>query len=730
MLDTSVTENGSEYYRRQLEAISNNATLALFIMDEKQRCVFMNPAAEELTGYKMDEVREKPLHDYVHNKRPDGTHYPLEECPIDRVFPQNFKEQGEEIFVHKDGSFYPVAFTASPIREGDKTVGTIIEVRGVAEEREAQQKLNELLEAERAAREESEVILRIGQIISAELDLHKIVQAVTDASTEITGAQFGAFFYNVLNNKGESYMLYTLSGVPYEAFSNFPMPRATEVFSPTFRGEGTLRSDNIKADPRFGKNDPYYGMPEGHLPVVSYLAVSVISRSGEVMGGLFFGHSDAAVFTERDERIIEAMAAQAAVAMDNARLFEEAKKERERAEAVAKENEHLLKEAQEAGRLKDDFLAIVSHELRTPLNAILGWSSMMLSQSLDEASTKRAIETISRNARSQAQIIEDILDISRIITGKLRLDVQLIQPSKVVEAAIDTLLHAAEAKNVRLQMLLDPQAGPISGDPDRLQQIIWNLVSNAVKFTPKGGRVQVRLERVNSHIEIAVSDTGQGIEPEFLTQVFDRFRQADSSTARNHGGLGLGLAIVKQLVEMHGGDIKAESPGAGKGSTFTVSLPVAVVHNSQTTRQTERIHPKSSSGRIAFDCPPKLNGLRVMVVDDEKDSRDLLEDVLSLCEAEILAVGSAAEALEKIPEFNPEILISDIGMPEQDGYELIKEIRKREKAAGLKRVPAIALTAYARVEDRMKALSSGFQMHVPKPVEPAELAAVVSSLIE
>ena len=325
MLDTSIVENGSEYYRRQLEAVSNNATLALFIMDEEQKCVFMNPAAEELTGFKMDEVREKPLHDYVHNKKPDGSHYPLEECPIDRVFPQNFQEQGEEFFVHKDGSFYPVAFTASPIREGEKTIGTIIEVRGIAEERATQLKHEQLLEAERAAREESEVIRRIGQIISAELDLHKIVQAVTDASTEITGAQFGAFFYNVLNQKGESYMLYTLSGVPYEAFSNFPMPRATQLFGPTFRGEGTLRSDNIKADPRFGKNRPYHGMPEGHLPVTSYLAVSVISRSGEVMGGLFFGHSEAAVFTERDERIIEAMAAQAAVAMDNARLFEEAK---------------------------------------------------------------------------------------------------------------------------------------------------------------------------------------------------------------------------------------------------------------------------------------------------------------------------------------------------------------------------------------------------------------------
>ena len=525
-------------------------------------------------------------------------------------------------------------------------------------------------------------------------------------------------------------MLYTLSGVPYEAFSSFPMPRATHLFGPTFRGEGTVRSDNIKKDSRFGKNKPYYGMPEGHLPVVSYLAVSVVSRSGEVLGGLFFGHSETGVFSERDERIVEAMAAQAAVAMDNARLYEEAKRERERAEIAAKENKRLFKEAREAGRLKDDFLAVVSHELRTPLNAILGWSSMLLSKSLDEAGEMRAIETINRNARSQAQIIEDILDISRIVTGKLRLNVQIVQPGKIIEAAIDSVLHAAEAKKIRLQMLLDPHAGPVSGDPDRLQQIIWNLVSNAVKFTPKGGRVQVRLESVNSHIEIAVSDTGQGIAPEFLTQVFDRFRQADSSSSRNHGGLGLGLAIVKQLVEMHGGSIKAESPGVGQGATFTVSIPVAVVHNAKLEDQTERIHPRSSSGRIAFDCPPDLNGLRVFVVDDEKDSRELLEDLLSLCQAEVLTVASAEEALEKLPDFKPDILISDIGMPEQDGYQLIEKIRAWEKAEGLKRIPAIALTAYARVEDRMRALSSGFQTHVPKPVEPAELAAVIASLVD
>jgi CheY-like chemotaxis protein len=263
-----------------------------------------------------------------------------------------------------------------------------------------------------------------------------------------------------------------------------------------------------------------------------------------------------------------------------------------------------------------------------------------------------------------------------------------------------------------------------------LQQIIWNLVSNALKFTPKGGRVQVRLERVNSHVEIAVSDTGQGIAPEFLPQVFDRFRQADSSTSRAHGGLGLGLAIVRQLVEIHGGSVTATSPGVGQGATFTVSLPLAIVHKQSVVAEADRVHPRAENEKPSFECPPQLSGLRVLVVDDEKDSRELLKDFLTGCEAEIFTAASAAEALQALEEFDPHILVSDIGMPEQDGFDLIKQVRMREKAGGLKRIPAVALTAYARVEDRMKAFSAGFQMHIPKPVEPAELAAVIASLAE
>ena len=584
------------------------------------------------------------------------------------------------------------------------------------------QDMTERKQTEEALREQTEalaIINELGRTISAELDLHRMVQAVTDAATELTGARFGSFFYNVLNEEGASYMLYTLSGVPREAFAHFPMPRATDLFGPTFRGEGTVLIDDVKQDPRYGKNSPYYGMPEGHLPVVSYLAVPVALRSGEVLGGLFFGAPEVGVFNERHARIVEGLAAQSAIAMDNARLYESA--QRARVEA-----ERLYREAQESSRLKDEFLATVSHELRTPLTAILGWAHMLRTGQFDTAAAQRAFETVERNARAQAQLIDDLLDVSRIVTGKLRIDVRPVDPNNFIEAAIEAVRPAAEAKGVRLQKVLDTGAVSVSGDPVRLQQVIWNLLSNAIKFTPRGGRVQVRLERVNSHVEVAVSDTGAGISADFLPHVFDRFRQADQKTTRQHGGMGLGLAIVRHLVELHGGTVRAESPGEGHGSTFTVLLPVAAVYHVE--EEGERVHPAARNTLPAFELFDRLDGMKILVVDDEPDTREMLKAGLGQCGAEVTAVGSAAEALESIEKSAPDLLISDIGMPDEDGYELMRRIRQLPAETG-GRVPAIALTAYARVEDRMHALRAGYQMHVPKPVELAELAAVAASLV-
>jgi PAS domain S-box-containing protein len=405
----------------------------------------------------------------------------------------------------------------------------------------------------------------------------------------------------------------------------------------------------------------------------------------------------------------------------------ERKQAEEKLLQAAAEKERLYREAQESSRLKDEFLATVSHELRTPLTAILGWAHMLRLGQFDGDSALKAFETIERNARAQSQLIDDLLDVSGIITGKLRIDVRQVDPNSFVEAAIEAVRPAAEAKGVRVQKIMDTGIVSVSGDPVRLQQVVWNLLSNAIKFTTRGGKVQVMLERVNSHIEIAVSDTGAGIAPEFLPHVFDRFRQADQRTTRQHGGMGLGLAIVRHLVELHGGVVRAESPGVGLGSTFTVLLPVAPVY--QGAVEGGRVHPAARDTLPSFDCVERLDGVRVLVVDDEPDARELLKAGLGRCGAEVTVAGSAAEALQAMRVVAPDLLISDIGMPEEDGYELIQHVRALPVESG-GRVPAIALTAYARVEDRMQALRAGYQMHVPKPVEIAELVAVAASLVE
>lgn len=384
-------------------------------------------------------------------------------------------------------------------------------------------------------------------------------------------------------------------------------------------------------------------------------------------------------------------------------------------------------EAENANRLKDDFLATLSHELRTPLSSILGWSRLLKERQVEGEQAVRAIETIERNAKSQSQLIEDILDVSRIISGKLRLDVRPVELSSIIETAIESVRPAAEAKNIRLQRVID-SGGMISGDADRLQQIIWNLLSNAVKFTPKEGRVQIKLERVNSHVEIIVADNGIGISAESLPFIFERFRQSDSSTTRKHGGLGLGLAIVRHLVELHGGTVQAASDGLNQGSAFTVMFPLIALRSKEVafSGEAERTHPMIADN-LVLNCPPEIKGLRILLVDDEPDTRDLITYVLESCKADVRSVSSVAEALEVIKNEKFEVLVSDIGMPERDGYDLIRNVRQLSPEHG-GRIPAVALTAYARVEDRMRVLSAGFHMHVPKPVEPAELLAVIASL--
>jgi PAS domain S-box-containing protein len=395
--------------------------------------------------------------------------------------------------------------------------------------------------------------------------------------------------------------------------------------------------------------------------------------------------------------------------------------EAEREELLAKEREARAM-AEAANRAKDNFLAMVSHELRSPLSPILVWAHMLRDGLLDEHKTRRAVETIERSAQAQAQLIDDLLDISRIVAGKLRLEVLPVDLAAVIRAALEVVRPAADAKVIRLQVALDTETGLVAGDPGRLQQVVWNLLSNAVKFTPRGGRVQIALERVNSHVEIAVSDNGQGIRSDFLPYLFERFEQAETGPARTHGGLGLGLAIVRHIAELHGGTVVAESAGEGKGTTFTVKLPRTIF--ARTAGELERRHPTVGALSTERSYPP-LRNLRVLVVDDEPDSNEVVSTLLSSCGAEVRIAGSAADGLEELRRWTPDVIVSDIGMPREDGYSFMAKVRARAGEGG--RIPAIALTAYATLDDRVRIFSVGFQAHVVKPINPDELLAVVAS---
>jgi signal transduction histidine kinase/ActR/RegA family two-component response regulator len=380
--------------------------------------------------------------------------------------------------------------------------------------------------------------------------------------------------------------------------------------------------------------------------------------------------------------------------------------------------------ADEGNRAKDEFLALLSHELRTPLTAVYGWARLLRAGQVGADTSQRALDAIVRNANAQVQLIDDLLDVSRVIAGKMRLDVQSVDLKAVIENALDAVRPAAEGKGIRLQSVLDPRAGPVTADPARLQQVVWNLLMNGVKFTEKGGRVQVHLQRINSHIEIAVGDTGRGIDPDLLPFVFDRFRQADSSSTRAHGGLGLGLALVKHLVELHGGTVVAQSDGDGKGATFIVKLPVSMP--AITEGPVPRLHPsapvmESLSGGV------RLDDLRVLVVDDDRDAVELATAILAGAGAVVKTCGSAREALATVQEWRPDVLVSDIEMPGEDGYTLIRKVRALDAERGGK-TPAVALTAYGRMQDRMLSLTAGYSMHVPKPVDPGELTTIISSV--
>ncbi|MGQ0763345.1 MAG: ATP-binding protein [Acidobacteriota bacterium] len=682
---------GAESAQQQVASILESITDSFAVYDRDWRITYLNKEAEKLLprlGLTPEGVRGKIIWELFPS---------LVGTDIYEQYHRAVKEQVPvqfELFFEPLNEWYELR--AYPSKDGLAVYSQNITER------------KKLLASEQAARAEAERRWRESQLLaeatrrfSATLQLQELMPAICRAAREIAGSD-GATM--VLREGDQVHYAEEDAIEPLWKGQRFPITMCIS-------GRAILEHkpaivEDISTDER--------------LPIESYqstfvkslLMVPVPSHNPLGAIGVYWARQHRP--DEREVALLETLADSAHLALINTQLYEQTRASREQAE--------------EANRLKDEFLATVSHELRTPLNAMLGWTRILRNGNLNQETVERALEIVERNARSQAQLVEDLLDVSRIISGQMPLNVQPVDLGTVIQAAIDSVRLAAEAKSIRFTTILDPLAGPVSGDPTRLQQIIWNLLSNAIKFTPKDGTVRVQLARNNSHLEVTIADNGVGISAEFLPHVFDRFRQADSTLTRLQGGLGLGLAIVRHLVELHGANVEAHSAGIGKGATFTIRFPLMAV------REVDAFPAEVAARRspipwpdIPFECPPGLKDLRVLVVDDDPDARQLLTLLLERCQARVITANSVAEAIERFEKARPDILVSDIEMPGEDGYSCIRKIRAKEgKLNG--RIPAAALTAHAGVTDRMRALAAGFDIHVPKPVEPAEFVAVIASL--
>lgn len=591
--------------------------------------------------------------------------------------------------------------------------------REIAERRRIEEERSELLRREQAARvqaeEYGEIIRQLQSVTDSalshlELDdlLREMLLRVRDLLETETAVVM------LLSDDGQNLSVRVTVGIEEEVVTDHQVPVGTGVVGRIAATRAPLVVNQLAGEDTSGL------APRERLRALIGAPLCV---RGRLSGVLYTGTAAVRSFNEDDLRLLQLVADRVALAVEHARLYEAEQKARVQAET--------------ANRMKDEFLAVVSHELRSPLNAVLGWTTLLREGQLDAEQTGRALETIENSARSQSRLISDLLDVSRIVSGKLRLNVAPLDPARVINAALEAVRPAAAAKAIELEKHLAPDVGRILGDADRVQQIVWNLLTNAIKFTPRGGRVTVVLTRSNEHIEIVVSDTGQGIRPEFLPYVFDRFRQADVTSARKHGGLGLGLAIVRNLTEMQGGSVGVASAGEGQGATFTVKFPTAEVMLARGKQAGEPEKANKEMPRQALDSGqsapashlpvPSLKGVRVLVVDDDANARELCQTVLAQSAAEVRTAASVSEALAILSDWPPAVIISDIEMPEADGYALIRQVRALEQGRA-RPTPAIALTAYARVEDRLRALAAGFQMHVAKPVDPATLVMIISNL--
>ena len=647
-------EEGLRSAAAEMRAVLDSALDAVVGMSEKGTITFWNPRAEVIFGWSAAEALGRDLAELI---------LPPTEREPHRSGLERFLRTGEWSLLNRrietrglrrDRSHFPLDLSVTARREGAGWGFTFF-MADITDRKRGEERLRHQLAFTSA------ITGHLGEGVFA-LDRDGRITFANPAAERMLGFREAELLGR---NLGE--LLHARAAEGPEA--DDPLPRVLSSGTTVHRDGGAF----AKAD--------------GSSLAVSHTCSPIVT-GGEVVGAVLVFH-DA---TERQQM-------------------------EERRQRLLAREQGAREEAENANRMKDEFLAMLSHELRTPLSAIAGWAHILREGGLEPAEAKRAVEVIDRNARVQGQLISDILDVSRIISGKLRLEKKAVAAAAVVDAAIDTVRPTAEAKRVRLETSLEPDAGQVWADADRLQQVVWNLLTNAIKFTPEGGVVSVRLARAGSQLEVVVRDSGDGISPEFVPHVFERFRQADSSTTRPHGGLGLGLAIVRHLVEAHGGTVVAESAGKGRGASFTVRLP-------RHTPAGEAEAP-GPAVPVEADPPRSLEHVHVLLVEDDPDTRGMMQTVLSLRGAKVTAASSAAEALACVERETPDVLLSDIGMPGMDGYALIRKLRERPDARA---IPAAALTAYAHADDRGQAIAAGYQLHVAKPVEPAELVAVVASL--
>ncbi|MBX3203626.1 MAG: GAF domain-containing protein [Labilithrix sp.] len=676
---------------------------AVIATDATGRVTLMNPIAEALTGWSEAEARGRALPDVFHIVNEQTRE--VVTSPVEKVLALGnvVGLANHTLLVHRDGKREtPIDDSGAPIRGEDGVVdGVVLVFRDVTDKKREDARRLLLEDATRALSESLDyeaTLARVARLAVPQLADWCAVDVLEEDGTskQLAIAHVDPAKVAYARELGERYP---------------PAPDAPRGVPNVLRtGKAELYTEITDELVRAGATDEEHLRAAVGLELRSAMIVPLVARTRTVGAMTFVWAESGHRYAPEDLAFAEELARRCGVAIENARLYAA--------------EQHARNNADVANRAKDEFLAMVSHELRTPLNAIMGWAKLMSSAALDETKSARAIETIDRNAVAMAQLIEDLLDISRIISGKMRLEVQLVDLTRVVEAAIESVKPAVEAKEIQVSATLDTSAGSLMGDPTRLQQIVWNLLSNAVKFTPRHGTIGVVVCREASGVEIRVVDSGRGIDARFLPHVFEPFRQEDTNHTRSRGGLGLGLAITRQLVELHGGRIEARSDGEGRGATFLVHLPVSAVARPLAPRAAGRRQIRVDS---SFERPSQLRGVRVLVVDDEEDARQLVQAVLEDCGCLVTTACSVGDAMTALATAVPDLLVSDIGMPHQDGYDLIRQVRALPAGSGGS-LPAAALTAYARAEDRRRVLHAGYSMHIPKPVEPAELVAVMVSL--